>query len=189
MSDETNQSENTATAKPRKRRIIRRLIFFVLVGLFLFLLPVISETYFKCAICAMRQTEQRVTGAGFLISSWERPTPSSDWYQANIEPEHDHVWVRGGYAEGLNCFGRTAAMWQDSSLSTGPYSWLPLSRDKQIRIYQKSPDPQQARAMFLQLAHHEPDGSKAYAAQQEIIRRLDAWIRSDMEAPWPFEKF
>lgn len=189
MSVEKSQPETTTKARPRKRRVLRWLIVFAIAGCFLYLFPVISETYFKCAICSMRHTEQRVIGAGFLISAWERPTPSSDWYQANIEPEHEHVWVRGGYAEGKNCLGVPIAMWQLSSLVTGPYSWLPLSRDKQMIIYQKSPDPQQARAMFLQLAHNEPYGSKAYEKQQETIRILDEWMKTGMKAPWPFEKF
>jgi len=189
MSDETSQPKTIAIAVPRKRRIIRRLIFFVPVGLFLFLLPVISETYFKCAICGMRHTEQRVTGAGFLVSSWERPTTCSDWYQAHIEPEHEHVWVRNSFARLNNVFGQTMLVQQLSSLASGPFSWLFLSEDRHLELYKNSPSPDQMRSVLLSLAHFEPYDSKAYQAQQETFKKLDEWIGSGMKSTWPFEKF
>lgn len=169
-------------------RRIRSIILIALSLLFLFYFPVIGETYFRCAICGMNHTEKRVTVFGWLISSWERTTESSDWYQANVEPEHKHVWVRGTCAEGKNVFGQTVLMQQVSSLASGPFSWLYLGNFKLIEFYKESPDPARARALLLKLAYFEPEGSPERKVQDEIFSRLWEWRNNGIQAPWPFEE-
>lgn len=179
---------DTSTPQPRQfGRWIRSIILITLGLLFLFYFPVIGETYFRCAICGMNHTEKRVTAFGWLISAWERPTESSDWYQANIEPVHQHVWVRGTCAEGKNVFGQTVLMQQVSSLASGPFSWLYLGNFKLIEFYKESPDPAQARTLLLKLAHFEPEGSSERKVQDEIFSRLWEWRSNGMQEPWPFD--
>ncbi|WP_417388797.1 hypothetical protein [Gimesia sp.] len=136
----------------------------------------------------MNHTENRVTAFGWLISSWERPTESSDWYQANVEPEHQHVWIRGTCAEGKNVFGQTVLMQQVSSLASGPFSWLYLGNFKLIEFYKESPDPAQARALLLKLAYFEPEGSPERKVQNEVFSRFWEWRSNGMQDPWPFEE-
>ncbi|QDT96446.1 hypothetical protein [Gimesia aquarii] len=184
---EHEKSEKASSTSDQKYRKWRRKILLVIAILFLLLFPVISETYFRCAICSMFHTKWRIMGLGLPLYSWNRPTTSSDWYQANVETEHQHVWVQTSYMEGKTFYGLKTWMLQSSSLSTGPLVYLPLGHTVQKRIYQKSPDPQQAREIFLQLAHNEPYDSDAYKKQKEIWMRLTEWIESGMEDPWPFE--
>ena len=181
-------ADKTALQPRRFNRWIRTVILIALGLLFLFYFPVIRETYFRCAICGMTHIEQRVTAFGCLISSWERPTESSDWYQANVEPEHKHVWVRGTYAEGKNVFGQTVLMQQLTSLASGPFSWLYLGNYKQMEIYKLSPDPAQARDLLLKMAHFEPEGSPERKVQDEIYSRFWEWRINGMQDPWPFEE-
>jgi len=181
-------ADKTALQPRRFNRWIRTVILIALGLLFLFYFPVIRETYFRCAICGMTHTEQRVTAFGWLISSWERPTESSDWYHANVEPEHQHVWVRGTYAEGKNVFGQTVLMQQLTSLASGPFSWLYLGDYKHMEIYKLSPDPAQARVLLLKLAHFEPEGSPERKVQDEIYSRFWEWRSNGIPGPWPFEE-
>lgn len=168
-------------------KCIRCRILATLGILFLSLFPVISETYFRCAICGMRHTKWRIMGFGLPLHSWKQSTHSSDWYQANIEPKHQHVWVQTGYMEGKTFYGLKTFMLQDMRLSTGPFVYLPLGRTGQIRTYQKSPNPEQARNLFLRFARYEPSGSDAYKEQQELFTRFTEWRESYLEDPWPFE--
>ena len=155
--------------------------------LLLLLFPVISETYFRCAICGMVHTKWKIMGLGVPLYNWKQSTAVSKWYQQNIEPEHQHAWVQTGYTEGKTIYGLKTFMLQSSSLATGPFVYLPLGRTTQIRIYKKSPDPQQARKLFLRFAHHEPYESDAYYEQLELWRQFTEWSESGYEAPWPFE--
>ncbi|QDU07703.1 hypothetical protein [Gimesia aquarii] len=184
---EHEKSEKTSSTSDQKYHKRRRKVLLVIAILFLLLFPVISETYFRCAICSMLHTRWRIMGLGLPLHSWKQPVESSDWYQTNIEAKHQHVWVQTGYLEGKTFYGLKTLMLQESSLSTGPFVYLSLGNTGQMRIYQKSSDPKEARKIFLRLAHNEPYGSDAYKEQLEIWRRLNEWMESRMEDPWPFE--
>ncbi len=178
---------NSESPPPRRRRFGRWLKAILLL-LFLLIFPLVIETYHKCVICGMRHTEWRIIGFGWLLSSRDRATPCSDWYRAEVEPEHQHVWARVPYAEGMNVFGMNAVMYQDGSLASGPFSWLMLGHHRQLAIYQRAPDPAQARALFSKLAHFERDDSKARKEQDAIYNRLNTWVNSGLDGPWPFKE-
>ncbi|WP_417385810.1 hypothetical protein [Gimesia sp.] len=185
-----NIPEATVDSSPPKsrQRWIRSIILIALGLLFLFYFPVIRETYFRCAICGMNHTEKRVTAFGWLISSWEQPTESSDWYQANVEPEHQHTWVRTCFSQQKNCFGQVVLMQQLTSLASGPFSWLFLGDYRHIELYKRSPDPAQARALLLKLAYFEPEGSPERKVQDEIFSRFREWRSNGIPGPWPFDE-
>lgn len=199
MENNTDQlepaTEQTAAAPvlksdspPPRRRRLGRWIKAILLLLFLLIFPLVIETYHHCVICGMRHTEWRIIGIGWLLSSRNRSTPCSDWYQAEVEPEHQHVWGRVPYAEGRNVFGMQAGMYQDGSLASGPFNLLLLGHHKQLAIYQSAPDPAQARGLFLKLARFAPAGSPEEQTQDEIFARFWEWIRSGMQGPWPFKE-
>lgn len=91
MTGEVVNSETASAISDQKRRKRRRLILLVFALLILLFYPWVQETFFKCAICAKWRKEQRV--AGILASSSEHETECSNWYSANVEPQHNHVWV------------------------------------------------------------------------------------------------
>ncbi|QDU51682.1 hypothetical protein [Gimesia panareensis] len=169
-------------------RWVSGIILAGLLILFLFWFPATREDYFRCAICGMSHTEQSVAWFGWPLSTSEHPTECSDWYQSHVEPEHQHVWASNCFAREKNCFGQTVLMQQLGSLATGPISWLHLGDYKTIQIYQKSPDPAQARALLLKLARFAPAGSPEKQTQDEIFARFWDWKLNGMQGPWPFKE-
>ncbi|WP_145112051.1 hypothetical protein [Gimesia panareensis] len=184
------QSVDTPDASPDspppRRRRFGRWIKAILLLLFLLLFPMIIATYHDCAICGMKHTEWRMIGVGWLLSSRNRATPCSDWYREQVEPEHQHVWVRRTSADGFDIFGWQVASWLSGRLASGQFSWLTLGVHTQQEIYQKSPDPAQARTLFLKLARFDKSSVKANQLQDQLFSRLNDWIESDLKDPWPF---
>ncbi|QDT28838.1 hypothetical protein Enr10x_41840 [Gimesia panareensis] len=173
---------------PPRRRRFGRWIKAILLLLFLLLFPMIIATYHDCAICGMKHTEWRMIGVGWLLSSRNRLNPCSEWYRDQVEPEHQHVWARVPYAEGLDIFGWKVGMFQFGSLASGPFNWLMLGHQRQLAIYQRAPDPAQARTLFLKLARFEKGNTTARHNQDEIFTRLNTWIESGLKGPWPFQE-
>ncbi len=184
MSAEQENSEATATNTNKKRWPIRRLILFVFVLLILLFFPFAHETWFRCAICSTSHSELRILG--ILASSSEKEGECSKWYRANVEPHHDHVWVRSPMAYGYSLCGLPIYMSQSTLLVNGPIVWLSSDRLK-IKMYEASPDPVLTRDLFLQLARYKPFDTEEYKHQMELINRLKHWSESGCQDPWPFE--
>ena len=172
---------------PRRVRI-GRWINAILLLLFLLLFPFIIATYHDCAICGMKQTQWRVVGTGWFLSARNQPTSCSDWYRTHVEPQHQHVWVRRTSAGGFDLFGWQVGTWQSGRLASGQFSWLPLGPHTQKQIYQKCPHPAQARTLFLKIARFDKSTATTINHQDELFTRLNTWIESGLQGPWPFEE-
>lgn len=177
----------------------RRLILFVFMLLVLLFFPFAHETWFRCAACSMSHSELRIVG--ILASSSEKETECSNWYRANVEPQHEHVWVRGPMGYGNSLYGfimygssiyspdgycMPLFMSQSTSRVNGPIYWLSSDYLK-IAMYQASSNPIHTRDLFLQLARFKPADTKEYKQQMEILKRLKDWSESGMKEPWPFD--
>ncbi len=184
MTAELDNSETAKVTSDQKRRKRRRWILLVFAFLILLFVPLVQETSFKCAICAQQRKEQRVVG--ILASRSERDTECSNWYRANVEPQHNHVWVRGPMAYGSTLYGLPIYMSQLSSRVNGPIFWLGSDRSKLV-MYKKSPDPVLTRDLFLRLARYRPHGTEEYKQQTQLFQRIQDWMESGCEGPWPFE--
>lgn len=196
---EPENSDTTSTSSSKKRWSTPRLILLVFVVLILLFFPFAHETWFQCAACSMSHSELRI--AGILVSSSEEETECSKWYRANVEPQHNHVWVRGPMGYGINIYGyiiygsnlygpdgysMPMFMSQLSSRVSGPIFWLSSDYEK-MEMYKASPDPILTRDLFLKLARYEPHGTEEYKQQMELINRLKNWSESGCKDPWPFE--
>ena len=184
MMAEHEYSETASVTSKHKYRKRRRWVLLVTTILILTFFPIGHETWFRCAVCSMPHSELRI--AGILASSSEQETECSKWYRANVEPHHIHVWVRGPMAYGSTLYGLPIYMSQLSSRVSGPIFWLGSDRSKLV-MYKKSPDPVLTRDLFLRLARYKPHGTEEYKRQTELFQRIQDWMESGCEDPWPFE--
>ena len=65
--------------------------------------PVAQKRYFTCAVCGMNR--HTVRALSFSVKDTQTDTECSHWYRDNVEPQHEHIWVRGTWSEGAipNC--------------------------------------------------------------------------------------
>lgn len=164
----------------------RRRFLIILAILFLLFFPVIMKTYHSCVICGMGRTEQRIVG--ILVSTSERDRLSNTWYRDNVEPQHEHIWARGGFSQFYSVFGIRVFMMQDLPGKYSPFMGLIIhGGQRHIDIYKNSPDPIRTRDLLVRLSKWEPDGTNARKQQWEIFKQFQKWKESHFEDPWPFE--
>lgn len=186
MTGEVVNSETASAISDRKYRKRRRWALLVIAILFLVLFPMIKENYHSCVICGMGRTE--LHSVGILVSTSDRDRLSNTWYRDNVEPQHEHLWARGGFSQGYNVFGILVFMMQDHPNKYSPFMGLIVhGGQRHIDIYKNSPDPIHTRDLLVRLAKWEPDGTNARKQQWEIFKRFQKWKESHFEDSYPFE--
>jgi hypothetical protein len=162
----------------------RKLWLTAAVAAALLFIPCTTKEFFSCAICQAKRSELRVLGMAIGTAPDVRDTECSIWYRENVEPQHEHVWVRGAYAESRSLCG-IPFMSISSARAGGPI--VRFGAGEAMIIYQHSPQPSAVRAAFLKLARWEQHGTQARADQTEIERRLARWLEAGCPEPWPLE--
>ena len=199
MTDVVVKPETAPDKSSRKRWPISWWVLLAFSLLILLFFPFGHETWFKCAACSMSHSELRIVG--ILTSCSEEETECSKWYRANVESQHEHVWVRGPMGYGKSIYGyifygsdiyspdgyrMPMFMTQIGSRVSGPLFFLGGDSSK-LEMYKASPDPVLTRDLFLKLSSFKPPDTAEYKQQMEIFERLENWGNSGYKAPWPFE--
>lgn len=186
MQPEQTNPQTVSVAVNLKYRKRRRWALLVLVILFLLLFPMIKKTYHTCVICGMGRIKQRCLCIPFSTTDQDRQ--SRIWYRDNVEPQHDHLWARGGFSTHYNVFGKFLFPIQNNPNKHSPFMGLIIhGGQRHIDLYKNSPDPIRTRDLLIQLAKWEPKNTNARKHQWEIFKRFEKWKESRFKDPWPFE--
>jgi hypothetical protein len=147
----------------------------VMSGLILFVITGYHD-HWTCALCRCGRTDYV-----YLDQMWRtelQENACSQWYSKNVEPDHDHVWVRARATALRDLYGnRFGAMDRDP---VGRTIWS-LSSDDQLRIYQHFPNPRDAKSVFFELASPQ---AKVKDTDYQILNALLAWRDSGFAGSW-----
>jgi hypothetical protein len=168
----------TDTLPARKRRWSGWdvLVILVVVGIAGALwLPEIragTVTECTCAVCRAGRIERTFFGH-LTIRLVE--TPCSEWYRANVEASHEHVWIyRSGWTR-LNLLGRPVS----AASGTNNPIWR-ITPEEQMDFYVHSADKLAMKRAFADLDRWKPGNERAEA----FVGALKAWKASGFIGPW-----
>ena len=158
------------------------LLCAVVVGALLFV-PVVKKDYFSCAICGMQHRE--TSFAGFRFAAADEETDCSNWYRKNVEPRHEHLWIRATWSEAYGLCGVPRIGSNFAHRADGPI--IRFGSQERMLIYQHCPDPELARAAFVRLSRWEAHTTEKREKQREIELNLAEWVESSFQGPWTIE--
>lgn len=129
-----------------------------------------------CALCRSDRIDYVYLGRNWQTET--RETSCSRWYQQNIEPNHDHIWVHGRASAIRDLYGnRYGAIDRDPA---GRTIWR-LTPEDQLSLYQHIPNSADAKSVFTMLASPT---TKTNNQDFEILNNLLAWKESDFTSSW-----
>lgn len=138
----------------------------------------INRRYYTCALCRASRIDHTSELTGRTRSVFGESS-CSKWYQANIEPDHNHLWVRSSTVGLINFYGQTIGV-ADNDEMPGRVIWK-LSPDQQIAFYKHIDDPVRARTLFTGLAQPE---ALVDRNDFSILHSLRQWADSDFQGQW-----
>jgi hypothetical protein len=169
-------TRNSGEQKPMRYRLRTLLIVLALGPLMLAVIPCFITGYhdhYTCVLCRAIRTDYIYLGHKWRTSFKE--TACTPWYQANIEPTHDHVWVRSRDSVMRDLYGQ-----RFGTFSRDPRAIWSLAPEDQIAIYEHLPQRDKKR-IFLSLAAP----NSANGGDYEIVRALQHWKESGFKAATP----
>lgn len=141
--------------------------------------PLSTKHYFTCAICACNRTT--VSALQIPISEDQTESDCSRWYRINVEPAHEHLWVRGPYSEMYSVVGLRVGRNQFAGDAEGPV--IAFSSYSRLEMYQRCEDPMLARDTFIRLSRWEAHGTPRRDRQRAIERALTSWENANFAGP------
>ena len=181
MDPSTSVTSTVSSNDSRRRLFWKSGLVGTIVLLCVAAMPLRTRRHFSCAVCGMqRQVEFTLS---LPIGETDTETDCCRWYDQNVEPQHDHVWVRGPWSETFSVLGLRLYESNISSAADGPL--MRFGSGTRHLMYQRCADPKIARDTFVRLARWEPEGSAERKQQIAIERALAAWEDSGLVGPWP----
>ncbi len=137
-----------------------------LMALILLVIPVGSRRRSTCAACRLDRVDHSLLG--FTRSEFD-PNECSRWYDAHVEPTHEHVWARLGHCRRIGIpflFGGYACSMGDPIAGLSP-SW-------QLEVYRHFRDPLEAKRLFTDLKRW--DG--------RLMEAMGGWTSAGYPGTW-----
>ena len=144
-------------------------------------MPLRTKRHSSCAVCGIQR--HTVSTLSIPITETDTDTYCSRWYDQNVEPQHDHLWVRGAWSESFSVLGLRLSGSNMLSEADGPL--IRFGSGTRHLMYQRCSDPKIARDAFVRLARWQPEDSAERDQQIAIERALATWEDSGLAGPWP----
>lgn len=175
------QSDSDGSRSRFRRRCLLGSLSVLVLTAFL-LVPVAHTFSYSCAACGKHRTD--LLAFGMPLSRTESETDCSRWYRNNLEPHHDHLWVRNPWSQNYYLWGTLPGFGnQSSNLADGPLAFV--GTGMRLLIYQESDDPKKVRDIFIRLAKWESGSPQQRAEQEALFRQLNDWQNNGSGDPWP----
>ncbi len=152
-------------------------ITFLILMVLLHDIPAWYRHRHTCVVCRLERTD--VTSPFGGKSSVFRETACSDWYAANVEPNHEHVWSGHSAMVILNAYDQAVGA-ADNVERPGRAVWR-LTPEEQVEIYRHFPDPLKAKDVFVSLTSPQVMQDRR---DLSIADSLGEWIDSDFPGEW-----
>ncbi|MBW3540872.1 MAG: hypothetical protein KY476_11425 [Planctomycetes bacterium] len=181
MDESTPVTTEAPVDPPQPTSRWRRWLLAATAFLVLAIAPLAEKRYFTCAACGM----QRHTVHALSFQVWKalRETNCSRWYRHNVEPHHEHIWVRGGVSEAYSLLGIRIGV----SLSSGDIDGPLVRFGSGVRhlMYQRCDDRLALRHAFLRLSRWEKPDTTEREKQLALELALAKWEESGLAGPCP----
>ena len=143
-------------------RLCLALVAILLILLAVWNTPISSRVAHTCrTLCRATKIDRTYLGVRLLCME---ETECSKWYQTSIEPTHEHVWSRS------TCSWRFRTCWtMDIGSMWHKQRDRHSSPKRQIDIYQRFEDKEEARRLFISLANGK---------DREILDPLNHWAEA-----------
>ena len=149
-------------------------IVLVTILLLLWNTHVEERVRYTCVIC--RLTRQDTSYFGFT-SERLRETACSEWYEKNVEPKHEHAWLRFPSWTRHNIFGSAIAV----ASSLRGKTLFSITPEEQREIYEHFGEPGRAADIFLGLLD---ENTVEEGRDWDIVSALKSWRRARFEGSW-----
>jgi len=184
MNTGENISAPSNAKSPRRPRYRRRWVEGVVVaGLLLLIAHLVlgSRAGYRqrhtCVVCRLERVDRN--WRYWTTTSAYRKTACSQWYAANVEPAHRHVWAPNSSHVVFDFYGRAIGAGSNDE-RPGRAVWR-LTPDEQIEVYRRLANPLEAKAIFLSLTDPAVMKDRQDFA---IVASLRAWMESGFEGDW-----
>ncbi len=122
-----------------------------------------------CAVCRMDRVDHKLFGLNWAD---QEETECSRWYRENVEPAHDHLWVRGGYCRRFGIPG----IYGGYACSIGSPIYY-FSRSTQMEIYRHFENRLEAKQIFV-------DAGRLDGGGYGKLQVLTEWVGEGYPGPW-----
>jgi hypothetical protein len=166
--------------RAKKRRwsgwvVLATLVMVVIAVALALKTPVGTRAECTCAVCRAGRIDTTWFGR---LTSVVVETPCSEWYRANVEASHEHVWIRRRGCSKLNLFGRAIGA------TSGPdHPIWRIAPEEQVEIYTHSADKLAMKRVFAEMDDWTP-GTVAGERTEMIVGTLKRWKSSGFVGSW-----